>query len=53
MYIVDVDGSRLALVGIYREDSSEADLAELEELVASIRIDPPSRGSSPSASQSP
>lgn len=53
MYIVDVDGKRLALVATHHEASSEADLAELDQLIASIRIDPPSEASSPSPSQTP
>ena len=35
------DGSRLAVVAEHAAESSGSDRAELEELVASIRIDPP------------
>jgi len=48
VYAVDVDGNRLAVVATRQPDASEEDRAELEEMVASIRIDPPATTASPS-----
>jgi hypothetical protein len=48
VYAVDVDGNRVAVVATHQLDASEKDRAELEQLVTSIRIDPPTTTSSPS-----
>ena len=46
VYVVDVDGSTVAVVARYAADSSAQDRAELDEIVASIRIDHPASTSS-------
>lgn len=51
VYVVDVAGSRLAVVARHQADSSAADSAELENVVASIKMDLPT--SSPPQSSAP
>ena len=48
VYIVDVDGERLPVIARHMLDSSEQALAELDEIVSSIQIDPPAPRPSPS-----
>jgi hypothetical protein len=52
VYVVAVDGTRLAVVVRHQADSSAADVAELEAIVASIKLDasPPAKSSAPSTS---
>jgi hypothetical protein len=50
VYIIDVEGTRWVIDTHYRPGVSEADLAGLEQLVASIRFEAPA---SPGASSSP
>jgi len=40
VYIVDVNGERLVITTVFRFDSSEADIAEMEAILASIQIEP-------------
>lgn len=40
MYIVDVDGTRQVIDTMYLPGTSEANLAELEQILASIRFEP-------------
>jgi hypothetical protein len=40
VYIVDVDGARLIIDTWHMPDTSAADLAELESILASLRIEP-------------
>ena len=47
VYVVDVDGKRLAVVAAHTAESSEQDRAELDDLVNSITIDHPKGGPSP------
>ena len=51
LYILDVDGTRWMMRTWHRPETSEEDLAELEAMLASIRIDPPAP--IPSLSPSP
>ena len=39
LWILDVDGQRLVVDATYSPDASEADLAELDQVVASLRFD--------------
>jgi hypothetical protein len=48
VYIIDVDGQRLVIDTMYLPGASAADIAELEQIVASIRFEP--RPSTPSPS---
>ena len=48
IYAVDVDGERLVLFASYQPDSSTSEVAELETMVLSLKIDPPT--ASPSSS---
>jgi len=48
VYIIDVDGQRLVIDTFSRPAASTADLAELDQIIASIRFEP--RASSPSPS---
>ena len=48
VYIVDVDGTRQVIDTMYLPGTSAANLAELEQIVASIRFEP--RASTPSPS---
>jgi hypothetical protein len=40
VYVVDVDGSRVVITAGYSPEASAADIAELDEIVASIRFGP-------------
>lgn len=42
LYVLDLDGLRAVIAVIYQEGTSEADLAEVDDLVASIRFEWPS-----------
>jgi len=48
VYILDLDGTRQVIIATSQTGVSAADLAELERVIASIRIEP--RASSPSPS---
>ena len=48
-YIIDVDGTRWVLDTNHQPGTSEADLAELEQMLASIRFEPPLASPSPSS----
>jgi len=48
VYVVDVDGNTFAVVARHTAASSAQDRAELDAIVASIRIDPPASSSSTS-----
>jgi hypothetical protein len=48
VYVVDAAGKRFAVVARHRPGSSAEDIAELEAIVASIRIDAPPPSPSPS-----
>jgi hypothetical protein len=48
VYIIDVDGQRLVIDTMSLPDASAADLAEFDQIIASIRFEP--RASSPSPS---
>jgi hypothetical protein len=48
VYIIDVDGQRLVVDTMSLPDASAADVAELDQMIASIRFEP--RASSPSPS---
>jgi hypothetical protein len=50
VYIIDVEGTRWVIDTHYRLGVPESDLAELEQLVASIRFEPPTTTLSPSPS---
>ncbi len=47
VYLVDVDGSTVAVVARYSADSSAQDRAELDDIVASIRFDHPASKPAP------
>jgi hypothetical protein len=47
VYIVDVDGTRQVIDTMYLPGTSAATLAELDEVVASIRFESPSASPSP------
>ncbi len=54
LYIVDVDGFRTLIDTVYQPGTTEADLAEAEQLVASMRFEPVALPSdSPTGSPSP
>jgi hypothetical protein len=40
VYIVDVNGERVVIITGYSSDASAADIAELDETIASIRFEP-------------
>ena len=40
VYVVDLDGEPMLVIAIKTDDSSTADVAELEQVVASIRFQP-------------
>ena len=48
--IIDVDGARTLIDTVYLPDTTEADLAEAEQLVASMRFEPIAPSPSPSSS---
>ena len=48
VYIIDVDGQRLVIDTMYLPAASAADIAELEQIVASIRFEPKPTAPSPS-----
>ena len=50
MYILDVGDMRAVIDTLYTPDASEADLAEAEQLIASMRFEWPSPAPSPSPS---
>ena len=49
LYIVDVDGFRTLIDTVYAPGTTEADLAEAEQLVASMRFEPIAPSPSPTA----
>jgi hypothetical protein len=48
LYIVDVDGTRQVIDAMYLPNTSAADRAEQDQIIASIRFEPPSASPSPS-----
>jgi hypothetical protein len=48
VYIVDIDGTRQVIDTMYLPGTSAANLAELDQIIASIRFEP--RAASPSPS---
>jgi hypothetical protein len=48
VYIIDVDGQRLVVDTMSLPNASTADVAELDQIVASVRFEPRATGASPS-----
>jgi hypothetical protein len=50
MYIIDVEGSRILIDTAYLPETSAQDLAEAEQIIASMRFEPIAPGASPAVS---